>query len=57
MTYCHVSAQIAQHADDCDIEVTCAFCGSDDVKYETGAEWFKHCYICGTYEDEEGIQL
>jgi pimeloyl-CoA synthetase len=57
MTYCHVSAQIAQHADDCDIDVTCDFCKSDNVDYITGPEWYKHCGDCGVYEDKEGIQL
>ena len=57
MTYCHVSAQIAQHSDNCDIDVTCDQCGSDNVKYENGDIWFKHCLDCGYYEDNFGVQL
>ena len=57
MTYCHVSAQIAQHSDDCDIDVTCDQCGSDNVDYETGINWFKSCLDCEFYEDINGVQL
>ena len=55
MTYCHVSAQIAQHAN-CDKEVTCDKCDSDNVDYEDGDIWFKHCLDCGFYEDNFGVQ-
>jgi|TARA_R110000796_G_scaffold148262_6_gene265131 hypothetical protein len=51
MTYCHVSAQIAQHAHDCD-SVVCSNCDSENVDSEqAGKFWFKRCLDCDHYED------
>ena len=51
MTYCHVSAQIAQHASDCD-EIRCSECDSEDLEVEQyGKVWSKNCLDCGFYED------
>ena len=53
MNYCHVSAQIAQHAYDCD-EARCSECDSDNVETEQyGKVWSKDCLDCGHYEDNE----
>ena len=51
MSYCHVSAQIATHADDCD-EIRCSECDSDDViAEEYGKFWSIYCFECGHDED------
>ena len=52
MTYCHVSAQIAQFADDCDSEI-CPECDSELVVSQLGTMWSKHCEDCGHHEDNE----
>lgn len=51
MTYCHISAQIAQHAHDCNDE-TCSECDSENLEIEqSGNLWSKNCLDCGHYED------
>jgi translation initiation factor 2 beta subunit (eIF-2beta)/eIF-5 len=53
MTYCHVSAQIAQHAHDCD-EIRCSECDSEEVEVKRNKRyWSKNCLDCGFYEDNE----
>jgi hypothetical protein len=53
MTYCHVSAQIAQHAHDCD-EIRCSECDSEEVEVERNNRyWSKDCLDCGFHEDNE----
>ena len=53
MSYCHVSAQIAQFADDCDSEV-CPECDNENLEVsQLGTMWSKHCSDCGYYEDNE----
>lgn len=53
MSYCHVSAQIAEYADQCEDE-TCPECDSDELEVSSLAGmWWKKCNECGYYEDNE----
>ena len=49
MSYCHVSAQIATHADDCD-EIRCSECDSKAVIIEGSSIY---CIDCQFEEEEE----
>lgn len=54
MPYCHVSAQIAQFADDVDEDVICDVCSSENVEVtDCGNIWFKHCQDCGWEDDNQ----